>query len=173
MNDLFLKFISLGAIFLIIFSFVHIVLNNFRVSHPSKNFFSKYRLKLLFFVSTVAVVGSLLLSFYFKLVACELCWYQRIFLFPIPVITLIALIKKDYKAHVHVYWLSIIGLFFALYHSLLQSRLFVTDTVFCNPNNIIDCAIATFTYFGFVTIPVISFSVFILLICIAHESEKI
>lgn len=173
MNDLLLKFISLGAIFLIVLSLTHIILNSFKASHPSKNFFSKYRLKLLFFVSTVAVMGSLLLSFYFKLAACELCWYQRIFLFPIPVITLIALMKKDYKAHVYVYWLSVIGLFFASYHSLLQSKLFATNTVFCNPNNVVDCAIAAFSYFGFVTIPVISFSVFILLTCIAHESEKI
>lgn len=172
MNELLLKLISFGAILLIAFSFVYIILNSFKISNPIKTFFYKNKLELLFIVSLIATIGSLLLSFYFKLEACELCWYQRIFLFPIPVITLIALIKKDFGAQIYAYWLSVIGLFFASYHSLLQSKIFAADAVFCNPNSVIDCAIAEFTYFGFVTIPVISFSVFILLTCIAYESRK-
>lgn len=171
MNELLLKSISLGAIGIIVFSSVYIVLHIFNVSNPVKTFFHEHRIKVLFAVSLMGTAGSLLLSLYFKLEACELCWYQRMFLFTIPVITLIALIKKEYKAHIYVYWLSLIGLCFALYHSLLQSKLFTADTVFCNPYNVIDCTIASFTYFGFVTIPVISFSVFILLICIAYESK--
>lgn len=172
MNDLLLKLIAFCSVLIIIFSLTYIILNIFKIHNPIKGFFSKYRLKLLFTVSLIGTLGSLLLSVYFKLVACELCWYQRMFLFVIPVITLIALIKKDYKAQIYVYWLSLIGLFFALYHSLLQSKLFVTEAIFCGPSNAIDCAIASFTYFGFVTIPVISFSVFILLTCISYESKQ-
>jgi len=172
MNDILLKIISLGAILIILKIFILTILNLFNIKYPMKDVISKYRMEFLFIISLFGVVGSLLLSIYFKLAACELCWYQRVFLFAIPVITLIALIKNDIKAHVYVFWLSVIGFCFALYHTLLQSGLFVRDTVFCNPNSFIDCSIPSFVYFGFVTVPVISCAVFLLLLFVSYESKQ-
>lgn len=172
MNDILLKIISLGAILLILKIIILIMLDFFRVKYPMKDLISKYRLEFLFFVSLFSTVGSLLLSVYFKLAACELCWYQRVFLFSIPVITLIALIKKDIKAQVYVFWLSLIGFCLALYHSLLQSGLFNKDTVFCNPSSFIDCSVPSFVYFGFVTIPIIACAVFLALLYISYESKQ-
>lgn len=172
MNETILKLISLAALILIIALIVHIILDVLKIKHVGKKLISTYRLELLFLTSLAGMIGSLLLSIYFKLQACELCWYQRVFLFAIPVITAIALIKKHIHAHVYVFWLSIIGLFFALYHSLLQSSFFASDAVFCNPNASINCSVPAFTYFGFVTIPVIALSLFLLLAYIAYESNQ-
>lgn len=173
MNEILLKFISFGALILLIALFVHIILDILKVRHITKRLISTYRLELLFLISLMGTVGSLLLSIYFKLEACELCWYQRVFLFALPIVTAIALLKKHIHAHVYVFWLSITGLLFALYHSLLQSGVFSSgNAVFCNPNSIIDCSVPAFTYFGFITIPVIAFSIFLLLAYISYESKQ-
>jgi disulfide bond formation protein DsbB len=172
MNDIILKIISLGALLIIVKVTVLIILDLCKVKYPFKNIVPKYRLELIFLISLMGTVGSILLSVYFKLAACELCWYQRVFLFVIPVISAIALIKNDTKAYVYVYYLSLIGLIFSTYHSLIQSKIFASDNVFCNPTVLIDCTTPAFTYFGFVTVPVIAFSVFYLILYIAYAQNK-
>lgn len=172
MNDIILKVISLGAILIILKVMILTILDVFNIKYPMKDIVPKYRLEFLFLISLMGTVGSLLLSLYFKLAACELCWYQRIFLFTIPVISLIALLKNDVKAKAYVFWLSLIGFCFALYHTLLQSGLFSRDTVFCNPNSFIDCSVPSFVYFGFVTVPVISCAVFLVLLYVSYERKQ-
>jgi disulfide bond formation protein DsbB len=173
MQDIFLKLISLGALILICASLLYTILNISKISNPLRPFISKYRMHLLFIVSLGGTVGSLLLSVYFKLAPCELCWYQRVFLFSSPIITGVALSRKDMQASAYIFWLSILGSLVAIYHSLLQFNLFQSDSVFCSPTSVIDCAVPAFTYFGFVTIPVISFSVFLLLLIISYDYKKI
>jgi disulfide bond formation protein DsbB len=172
MNEIILKIISFCAIIIIFIVFVAIILDTLKIKHPFKDLIAKYRLEMLFLISLGATVGSLLLSIYFKLAPCELCWYQRAFLFCLPVISFIALIKKDTRAYVYVYYLALIGLVFAAYHSLLQSKIFSSSNVFCDPNAVISCAVPAFTYFGFVTVPIISFSVFLLISYISYVSDK-
>lgn len=173
MQEILLKLISLGALALLFVSFIYIILLIFKIKNPIRKIISLYRIEFLFIFSLMSVVGSLLLSIYFKLAPCELCWYQRVFLFSTPIITGIALLKKHTTAHVYVFWLSIIGIIFSAYHTLLQSKIFTNDTVFCNPNAAVDCSVSAFTYFGFVTVPLIAFSVFLVLILISYESKNI
>jgi disulfide bond formation protein DsbB len=172
MNETLLKIISLGAILIIIGLLIHIIFNFFSIKKPTKKIIELYRLELLFLISLMGTVGSLLLSIYFKLAACELCWYQRVFLFCIPIIAAVALIKKDIKAHVYIFWLSFVGMLFALYHTLIQTKIFTSDAVFCDPNAIVNCAIPAFTYYGFVTVPVISLALFLLLLTISYEHKN-
>jgi len=127
---------------------------------------------LILITSIGATFGSLLLSFYFKLAPCDLCWYQRIFLFPIPVIVLIALIKKDLSARVYIFALSCVGLLIAGYHSILQVQIFKKDSVFCNTASVVDCATPDFVYYGFVTVPIISFCVFLVTLILSYPYEK-
>lgn len=173
MQETLLKLISLGTIGLLIFCFSFVLINFFGIHNPLKKLVAKHRMDLLFVISLMGTVGSILLSVYFKLEPCELCWYQRMFLFGTPIITGLALHKKDVGAHVYVFWLSFVGLMIALYHSLIQLQFFAPNSVFCSPSSAVDCAIAAFTYYGFVTIPVISFSVFLLLVIISYDYKKI
>ncbi|MEY4440511.1 MAG: hypothetical protein RLY49_137 [Candidatus Parcubacteria bacterium] len=172
MNELILKIISIAAIFIILKILILFMLDALKIKYPLRNMMIKYRAELLFIVSLAGVVGSILLSIYFKFQACELCWYQRVFLFPLPIITAIGVLKKDSYARLYVFCLSFIGLIIAMYHSLIQSQLFVRDTIFCNPNALVDCSVPYFTYFGFVTIPVIACSVFLLISYIAYVQRK-
>ena len=172
MNESLLKFFAFGTILIFLFLLCCLILDFLKIKHPIRKIINVYKLELLFIFSLSGTVGSLLLSIYFKLTACELCWYQRIFLFTIPIISMIALYKKDILASVYIFWLSTIGFILAFYHSLLQSGLFKKDTVFCNPNSFIDCSIPSFTYFGFVTVPVIACGIFLILMYISYGTSK-
>lgn len=172
MQETLLKLISLNSGILIVCLFVYIFLEIFKIKNPVKKLIADNRLELLFLFSLAGTVGSILLSIYFKLEPCELCWYQRLFLFSTPVITFIALLKKEKTSHVYVFWLSLIGLCISMYHSLLQSKIFAADTLFCNPGSTIDCSIPAFTYYGFITVPVIAFAVFFLLVVVSYDSKR-
>ena len=46
--------------------------------------------------SIIAMLGSLFFSEIRQYEPCTLCWYQRILMYPLPIIIGIALIRKDY-----------------------------------------------------------------------------
>lgn len=172
MQENFLQLMALGSIALFAFVLLYVVLEIFKIKNPFKKIIQTHSLQLIYVTSFGASIGSILLSLYFLLEPCELCWYQRAFLFSIPVISFIALIKKDISAKVYVFYLAIIGALIALYHSLLQTSLFKDESFFCDLTAS-DCTTSAFVYFGFVTIPIISLSVFLLLIILSYESKKI
>jgi disulfide bond formation protein DsbB len=172
MQETLLKLFSLGSIGILIFCFLFILLEIFKIKNPVKTCILKAQTELIFFVSLFATVGSILLSIYFQLAPCELCWYQRMFLFPIPIIAFIATVRKDLNSRIYMLTFSVIGLIIALYHSFLQLNVFKTVSAFCNPNSPIDCSVPAFVYFGFVTVPVISFSVFLLLVITTYAYTK-
>lgn len=75
---------------------------------------------LLFFLSFFGTMASLFYSEIMHFKPCVLCWYQRIFLYPIPIILLIGLLKKDLNSIFYVVFLSSIGLIIAFYHYIIQ-----------------------------------------------------
>ncbi|MFC6732021.1 MULTISPECIES: disulfide bond formation protein B [unclassified Haladaptatus] len=71
-------------------------------------------------VATVATVGSLYLSLGLGLVPCELCWYQRILMYPLVVILGVATLESRVEVFKMVLPLSVLGLGIAAYHSYIQ-----------------------------------------------------
>ena len=172
MQESLLKLFSLGTIVLLVFCIVFILLELFKIKNPAKEFLLKAQTEIIFFVALFATAGSLLLSIYFKLAPCELCWYQRIFLFPIPIMAFIATLKKDLNARIYMFALSVGGILFATYHSFLQLKIFKSESIFCNIGATVDCATPDFIYYGFVTVPVISFAVFLFLLITTYAYTK-
>ncbi len=122
----------------------------------------KYSLQILLLVSSVATLGSLYLSEVRGFAPCRLCWYQRIFMYPMPVLLLTAIYKKTKDVFLYIVPLSLIGLLIALYHYYMQM----------NPNPYapcgdigfsVSCSENFFTHFGYITIPWMSFSAFIII----------
>ena len=127
---------------------------------------AEYGLLAIFFLSAIAVVGTLFMSYVGGLAACDFCWWQRIFMYPIALIALIALLKGAKFSDVadYILGLSFIGALFALYQHLLQ--ILPQGTLIpCDPTN--DCAIRSIFYFNFVTIPWMAFTVFVAIFLIA------
>ena len=55
---------------------------------------AKNALKLVFLVSLAGMIGSLVYQYIIGFAPCVLCWYQRIVMYPIAIITFWALIRK-------------------------------------------------------------------------------
>ncbi|MGJ9382579.1 disulfide oxidoreductase [Salipaludibacillus sp. CF4.18] len=106
----------------------------------------------------IAVLGSLYFSEIRNYVPCELCWIQRIFMYPLAITLAIATVKKDSKQAFYTLPLSVIGTAFSLYHYLIQKvPLFAESGEACG---VIPCNYQYINYFGFITIPFLAFIAF-------------
>jgi disulfide bond formation protein DsbB len=66
-----------------------------------------------------ATAGSLYMSEVLHWIPCLLCWYQRILMYPLAVILLVGILRRDRGLHWYVLPLSIGGALVSLYHYLL------------------------------------------------------
>jgi len=71
-------------------------------------------------VAAVATVGSLFFSLGLGLVPCELCWYQRILMYPLVVVLGVAAIEDRAGVYRTALPLSLFGLVVSSYHVYLQ-----------------------------------------------------
>lgn len=122
-------------------------------------------------ISVVSIVGSLTYQLVYETPVCELCWWQRIFLYPISVITLVALWFRTHETHVTVGILSLFGLWYASYHYYYHFQGFVLGnklTLPCSYGGLMPaCTDSPILVFGFATIPFMGIMVFgsILMLC--------
>lgn len=123
---------------------------------------NELRENMLFFawtVSVIATLGSLYFSEIRQFVPCELCWYQRIFMYPIALILGIAVVKKDYKGALYSTVFSGIGMFVSLYHYFIQKvPAFANQVPACG---IVPCTGQYINWLGFITIPFLALTAFI------------
>lgn len=73
-------------------------------------------MRIIGFLAIGSTVWVLTYQFYYELEVCILCWWQRIFMFPIDVIVLISLFYGIRKNHIIILILALFGSFFAGYH---------------------------------------------------------
>src|SRR5690625_3930295 len=86
---------------------------------------------LIWSVSVVATLGSLFYSEILGYTPCELCWNQRIFMYPLVIIYSVALYKRDINIALPGSILSGVGLLISIYHYGLRSTLFIQDNRWC------------------------------------------
>jgi len=131
----------------------------------------RYGLLAIFILSASAVAGTLLMQYAGGLNPCLFCWWQRVFMYPIPVISLIAFIKDQKISDVadYILALSFIGGAIALYQHLLQV-LPAGALIPCDATD--DCAIRSVFEFHFVTIPWMAVTVFAALFLIALLARR-
>jgi disulfide bond formation protein DsbB len=112
---------------------------------------------LLFFCwifSTVSTLGSLFFSNVMGLPPCILCWYQRIFMYPLVFIFLTALIFPDRSVLKFSTPLVVFGWVFAFYHNLLYYKILPESASPCVQG--ISCTTVQLQWLGFITIPLLS-----------------
>lgn len=108
-----------------------------------------------------AVLGSLFFSEILNYVPCDLCWVQRIFMYPLAVILAVAFVKKDAGAVKYALPLSIIGGAVSLYHFLIQKVPAMSEQgAACG---IVPCNAQYINWAGFITIPFLAFTAFTLI----------
>ena len=111
-------------------------------------------------VSAVATMGSLTFSEVLGFLPCKLCWFQRITMYPLVVLSFIALITNDMKVRKYILPLAVIGFLVSGYHILLQ---LFPNVLQCS-DEVIKCSSKQVAQFGYITIPVMSFTAFLLII---------
>lgn len=118
---------------------------------------------LIWLIAVAGMFGSLYFSEVKHLEPCVLCWYQRILLYPFVGIYAVGILIKDRKVAYYGLPLAVLGTIVALYQSLLQWGVLKEDIVNCSAHSTVSCAIADINYFGFITIPFMSFVAFALI----------
>ncbi|GGN60605.1 disulfide oxidoreductase [Oceanobacillus indicireducens] len=110
----------------------------------------------------VATTGSLFYSEVMGYIPCELCWYQRILMYPLVIIYGLALWKKDVKMTLSGLILSGIGMFVSTYHYLLQ-KVPAFHEMGGSCSGAVPCNAIYVNYFGFITIPFMAGVAFIVI----------
>ena len=111
-------------------------------------------------LATMIAVGATFGSLYFSeirnFVPCEYCWYQRIVMYPLALILLIATIRRDKNIIPYALSLSLSGLALSAYHYQLQ--LFPEQSSSCGFDA--SCTYRWIEVFGFITIPLLALTSF-------------
>lgn len=126
----------------------------------SIKFLSENAISFAFLIAIIATVGSLFLSEIAHFVPCKLCWFQRIFMYPQVLILGIAAFKNDFAVKKYIIPLSLIGLVIASYHYILQ----MSPIPLPCTDEIASCAAKQFASFGYITIPLMAWTAFALIL---------
>lgn len=105
-------------------------------------------------VAASSTLGALFFSEVMKLPPCELCWWQRIFMFPLVLILPLGLFPFDPKVVRYVLPLALVGWAFALFHWLLVLGVIPEDIRPCTKG--VPCSEVLFEWLGFINIPLLS-----------------
>lgn len=126
-------------------------------------------LPLAWIVALVTTLGSLYYSKVQGYLPCELCWYQRIVLYPWSVILAIAAWRRDSAIRIYAIPVLCIGVVISIYHSWIQWWPPSNGTSFCTAAA--PCTLKYVDEFGFVTLPFMALSAAALIIALLSISR--
>lgn len=109
-------------------------------------------------VALTATLGALFIGEIMGQAPCNLCWYQRIFMFPLAVILFVACLKQDTGVWRYAFPLVAGGIGFALFHSLHYLGLVSGPIVQCGEGP--SCSGAGMSLFGWLPLPFLSLIAF-------------
>jgi disulfide bond formation protein DsbB len=167
---------SLGILVLLSHIFIILAIIYFlfsRKKYPAiLKSFSKNGIFLSFIIALIATAGSL---FYSKIAGfnpCELCWYQRILMYPEVLLLGFALYKKESKIIDYSLLLTAVGWLISTYHNY-TFYMNIRSTI-CKIGE--SCNIKYVVEFGYITIPIMALTaftlIFILLLSQRNQREN-
>ncbi len=127
--------------------------------------FGSYAIPVAAVVATVSTLGSLYLSEVEGFVPCLLCWIQRGFMYPLAVLLLVASFRPIRWASPAALVLAGLGSLVAVYHYGEQRGWVGGTEQFCDASA--PCTFVWVEQFGFMSIPFMAFSGFLLVVLLA------
>ncbi len=125
-------------------------------------------------IAAAATLGALFFGEVMKVPTCVLCWYQRIFMFPLAIILPLGLFPFDPRIARYALPLAACGWGLALFHVMLVHGYIPESVQPCTQG--VPCSQTFVKYFGFVTIPLLALiafsSIIALLVAAAHYKGK-
>ncbi|MFO0718744.1 MAG: disulfide bond formation protein B [Candidatus Paceibacterota bacterium] len=171
MNEIISMIFSWGTLFAHIFIVIFVLFLLIRNSLADKiiSFVGEHVLFLSFLVSLGGLIGSLVYSEVVGFTPCVLCWVQRLFLFPQVVLFGSALLWKDKNILRYTYRLSVLGALVGAYHAFtnLGGKSLTPCTSMGG-----ECSKIYVLEFGYITIPMMSLTIFIVLILMFIASKR-
>jgi len=118
----------------------------------------------------ISTLGSLFFSEVMKLPPCVLCWYQRIFMYPLVFILTVGILRQDRNLQAYIQPLVVMGAAFAFYHNLLYYNVIPESFSPCVQG--ISCTSRQIEWFGFITIPLLSLLAFLFIALLGYFEWK-
>lgn len=107
-----------------------------------------------------ATLGSLYLSEVAHLEPCRWCWFQRIAMYPLALVLIVGWLRRDRGVHLYGLPMCVAGAAMSTWHYLLQHYPELEGATSCSITS--PCAVRYAWEFGFVSIPYMAGSVFVL-----------
>lgn len=123
----------------------------------------KHSIWLAFTVCVASLAGSIFYSGIAGFAPCELCWWQRIFLYPQAILLAIAYFTDDEHIHKYSIALSSCGFVIAAYNVWLQ---FGGEGIAPCAATGVSCSFRYFLQYGYITLPTMSLTAFGLLLVV-------
>lgn len=121
-----------------------------------------------FIVSGLATLGSLYFSNIMGWEPCRLCWFQRIFMYPIFLLTGWSLVLGRRDIEDMILPLGVFGSGTALYHYAVQMMTAISSS--CSTGG--GCGQKFTFYFGYITIPLMALTAFLLVLAVLYIRKK-
>jgi disulfide bond formation protein DsbB len=112
-------------------------------------------------VAVVATASALFIGEVMMMVPCQLCWYQRIFMFPLAIVLGMACFSDDRRGAVYALPLAVGGLLIAAYHTLLVAGLVPKSWIPCSAG--VSCADQKLEILNGIQIPWLSLVAFFII----------
>jgi disulfide bond formation protein DsbB len=110
----------------------------------------------------IATAGSLFFSEFSQFIPCRLCWFQRIGMYPLAAILLIAAIRRDTRGGaLYGLPLAAFGAIVSIYHIYIEYNP-SAETASCKIGA--SCTVKWIDKLGYVTIPVLALTAFLAII---------
>jgi disulfide bond formation protein DsbB len=122
-----------------------------------------------FLIAAVAMAGSLYFSEVADYLPCRLCWFQRIAMYPLAGILLIAAIRRDRAIRIYAIPIAAVGACISIYHYLVEWHPQLEGDA-CDPFN--PCSLVWFREFGFVTLPLMALCGFVAIGALLATSSR-
>ncbi len=113
-----------------------------------------------FVIALIASLGSLFYSEILKFAPCDLCWYQRAFVYPLVFLLGTAWLRKFKNVFYYIVPLTVVGSLISIYHYVIQMT---SLSEFCKISNGVSCVTEYFTTFGYINMQMMALTAFILI----------
>lgn len=161
MIDAVISILSLLTLFAHIGLAAYILLFLSQAGMRMTSFISKHAIRAAASVAALATAGSLFFSLVAGFAPCELCWYQRIFMYPLVVLFGLAWKREERIIFRYAWPLVSIGWLISVYHNFIYYR--ATHSDLCSLDSTTSCIAPYFTKFGYIGIPIMSLTAFTLI----------
>jgi len=152
--------------FLLLFALVALIFKNSWGRQVTK-WIGHHSLWLGLLLGLAAVLGSLFYSNVIGFPPCDLCWWQRVFIYPALPLFAVALYKKDRGVFKFVTTLSLLAIIVSLYNIYIQ---YGGDPLIpCSAAS--DCTKVYVDAFGFITIPFMALTTSVTLLLLAWANK--